>query len=113
MDTAIGLHGQLGRESIPVARSLSTDGDMVGPNGWLGDMGFTFVWPINGMEVVVTPATSATVTTAFEAAIFDAGKCVGTGLHQTGTARVIGVEEGSVPREIAAYPLDGEMEMIR
>ena len=113
MDTAIGLHGQLGRESIPVVRSLSTDGDTVGPNGWLGDMGFAFVRPINGIEVVVTPATSATVTTAFEVAICDARKCVGTGLHQTGTARVMGVEEGSVPRQIAAYLLDGEMEIIR
>lgn len=112
MDTAIGLHGQLGRDSIPVARSLSTDGDVVGPNGWLGDMGFAFVRPINGIEVVVTSATSATVTTA-EATICDARKCVGTGLHQTGTARVIGVEEGSVPRQIAAYPLDGQMEIIR
>ena len=86
---------------------------MVGPNGWLGDMGFTFVRPINGIEVVVTPATPATVATAFEAAICDARKCVGTGLHQTDTARVIGVEEGSVPREIAACPPDREMEIIR
>ena len=113
MDTAIGLHGQLGRDSIPVARSLSTDGDVVGPNGWLGDMGFAFVRPINGIEMVVTLATSATVATAFEAAICDAKKCVGTGLHQTGTARVMGVEEGSVPRAIAACPSDGEMEIIR